>query len=187
MTTTHIAVLDLVCCTARYHPTEQPVEIPEPGGDGAAARLGELRDATGGFQVRVQGLPEEDEVARLVAAAYAEQQLFGAVEGGADVGVIGVADGGYVAGDADQARQFLYQFDWSRQPNGLTRSRYPSRVPQTIPYWSLHWVMSVYDYWLYTGDDIRGDLYEDGIVDFEDMRELADLWLYSCPHGWPLR
>jgi len=57
-----------------------------------------------------------------------------------------------VPGDASLARQFLYQFDWSRQPNGLTRSRYPSQVPQTIPYWSLHWVMSVRDYWRYTGD-----------------------------------
>ena len=42
-------------------------------------------------------------------------------------------------------------------------------------------------YWLYTGDDMAADLYEDGIVDFEDMRELADLWLFSCPHDWPLR
>ena len=58
----------------------------------------------------------------------------------------------YVPADASLARQFLYQFDWSRQSNGLTRSRYPSRVPQTIPYWSLHWVMAVRDYWDHTGD-----------------------------------
>ena len=57
-----------------------------------------------------------------------------------------------VAGDASLARQFLYQFDWSRRHDGLTRSRYPSRVPQIIPFWSLHWVMSVRDYWQYTGD-----------------------------------
>jgi len=42
-------------------------------------------------------------------------------------------------------------------------------------------------YWLYTGDDIPADLYEDDIVDFEDVRELADLWLFSCPYEWPLR
>ncbi len=57
-----------------------------------------------------------------------------------------------VAGDASLARQFLYQFDWSRRYDGLIRSRYPSRVPQIIPFWSLHWVMSLRDYWEYTGD-----------------------------------
>jgi len=57
-----------------------------------------------------------------------------------------------VAGDASLARQWLYQFDWSRLPEGLTRSRYPSRVPQVIPLFSLHWVMGIHDYWMYTGD-----------------------------------
>jgi len=58
----------------------------------------------------------------------------------------------YVAADASLARQWLYQYDWSRTSDGLTRSRYPSRVPQTIPFWSLHWVMAVRDYWQHTGD-----------------------------------
>jgi len=42
-------------------------------------------------------------------------------------------------------------------------------------------------YWLYTGSDMPADLYEDNMVNFEDMRELADLWLFSCPYEWPLR
>ena len=42
-------------------------------------------------------------------------------------------------------------------------------------------------YWLYTGSDIPADLYEDDMVNFEDMREFADLWLFSCPYEWPLR
>lgn len=58
----------------------------------------------------------------------------------------------YVPADASLARQWLYQFDWSRTSDGLTRSRYPSRVPQTIPFWSLHWVMAVRDYWQHTAD-----------------------------------
>jgi len=57
-----------------------------------------------------------------------------------------------VAGDASLGRQWLYHFDWSRTPEGLTRSRYPSRVPQTIPLFSLHWVMGIHDYWMHTGD-----------------------------------
>jgi hypothetical protein len=58
----------------------------------------------------------------------------------------------YVAGDASLARQWLYQYDWSRTSDGLTRSRYPASVPQTIPFWSLHWAMAVRDYWQHTGD-----------------------------------
>jgi alpha-L-rhamnosidase len=58
----------------------------------------------------------------------------------------------YTAGESALARQFLHQFDWSRGADGLTRSRYPSRIPQTIPYWSLHWVLAVADYWQITGD-----------------------------------
>jgi len=57
-----------------------------------------------------------------------------------------------VAADASLARQWLVQFDWSRLPEGLTRSRYPSRVPQIIPLFSLHWVMAIHDYWMHTGD-----------------------------------
>jgi len=103
----------------------------------------------------------------------------------------------YVAGDASLAKQFLYHFDWSRQSSGLTRSRYPSRVPQTIPYWSLHWVMSVYDYWIFTGDlttlkslipgisSVMG--YFLGRVDEGDLVRKLDGWLVAdwCPTWKP--
>lgn len=85
--------------------------------------------------------------------------------------------GYYVPADATLARQFLYQFDWSRQPNGLTRSRYPSRVPQTIPYWSLHWAMSVRDYYLHTGDlETVGNLLAGvlAVIDYHDRRTTAE-------------
>lgn len=101
-----------------------------------------------------------------------------------------------VAGDASLARQFLMQFDWSRQPNGLTRSRYPSQIPQTIPYWSLHWILSVRDYWMYTGDrETVADLFP-GVRATLDyfMRKIGpegtvgrlDGWLVAdwCPE-WP--
>jgi hypothetical protein len=55
-------------------------------------------------------------------------------------------------GDYALSRQALYQFDWSRLPEGLTQSRYPSRLLQVIPSWSLHWITSVRDYVYCSGD-----------------------------------
>jgi glycogen debranching enzyme len=48
----------------------------------------------------------------------------------------------------------LYQFDWSRLPDGLTQSRYPSRLLQVIPAWSIHWITSIKDYLYCTGDRV---------------------------------
>jgi len=59
---------------------------------------------------------------------------------------------GYVSGDWRLARQAVRHFDWSRGDDGLTASRYPSRVPQYIPSWSLLWCAMVRDYWFHTGD-----------------------------------
>jgi hypothetical protein len=55
-------------------------------------------------------------------------------------------------GDGRLARQALYQFDWSRLPDGITHSRYPSRFMQAIPSWSLHWVSLAFDYLRISGD-----------------------------------
>lgn len=57
-----------------------------------------------------------------------------------------------VAGDYRLARQALLHFDWSRLPEGLTQSRYPSRLRQVIPSWSLHWITMVRDYLYCSGD-----------------------------------
>lgn len=57
-----------------------------------------------------------------------------------------------VAGDDRLARQALTAFDDSRSPDGLTRSRYPSALPQTIPPFSLLWVGMLHDYWMYRPD-----------------------------------
>jgi hypothetical protein len=57
-----------------------------------------------------------------------------------------------VAGDDRLARQAIEAFDQSRIPDGITRSRYPSSLPQTIPTFSLLWVGMVHDYWLYRPD-----------------------------------
>ena len=49
-------------------------------------------------------------------------------------------------------RKVLQLFDWSRLPEGLTQSRYPSRIRQMIPPFSLWWVAMVSDYLLWRGD-----------------------------------
>jgi hypothetical protein len=59
---------------------------------------------------------------------------------------------GYGSGDWQLARQGLLQFSWSRGNEGLTQSRYPSRVPQYIPAFSLLWIIAVREYWWHTGD-----------------------------------
>ena len=57
-----------------------------------------------------------------------------------------------VSGDYRLSRQALYHFDWSRVPDGLTQSRYPSRLVQVIPSWSLHWITNTRDYTYCSGD-----------------------------------
>lgn len=56
------------------------------------------------------------------------------------------------SGDYRLSKQALLQFDWSRLPDGLTQSRFPSRLLQVIPSWSLHWITAVRDYGLCSGD-----------------------------------
>ena len=57
-----------------------------------------------------------------------------------------------VAGDDRLARQALAAFNDSRIPEGITRSRYPSSLPQTIPTFSLLWIGMLHDYWMYRPD-----------------------------------
>ncbi|MDR3726458.1 MAG: alpha-L-rhamnosidase C-terminal domain-containing protein [Terracidiphilus sp.] len=57
-----------------------------------------------------------------------------------------------VAGDDRLAVQALQAFDQSRTPEGITRSRYPSSLPQSIPTFSLLYVGMVHDYWMYRPD-----------------------------------
>jgi len=57
-----------------------------------------------------------------------------------------------VTGDDRLARQALEAFDNSRTADGITRSRYPSSMPQFIPPFSLLWIGMVHDYWMYRPD-----------------------------------
>jgi hypothetical protein len=57
-----------------------------------------------------------------------------------------------MAGDDRLGRQAITAFDQSRIPEGITRSRYPSNLPQNIPTFSLLWIGMLHDYWMYRPD-----------------------------------
>jgi alpha-L-rhamnosidase len=57
-----------------------------------------------------------------------------------------------VGGDDRLARQALRAFNDSRIPEGITRSRYPSNLPQSIPTFSLLYIDMLHDYWMYRPD-----------------------------------
>jgi len=57
-----------------------------------------------------------------------------------------------VANDDRLGRQALGAFNNSRIPEGITRSRYPSSLPQNIPTFSLLYVGMLHDWWMYRPD-----------------------------------
>ena len=59
----------------------------------------------------------------------------------------------YTVADDDRLGRAGHQaFDDSRIPEGITRSRYPSSLPQNIPTFSLLWIGMVHDCWMYRPD-----------------------------------
>ncbi|WP_158750341.1 alpha-L-rhamnosidase C-terminal domain-containing protein [Acidobacterium sp. S8] len=58
-----------------------------------------------------------------------------------------------MTGDSRLARQAITNIESSIVPEGLTQSRYPSRLPQFIPPFSLLWVDMLHDYWMYVNDE----------------------------------
>ena len=58
----------------------------------------------------------------------------------------------YVTGDDRLLRQAIEHFDYSRIPEGLTASRYPSALTQIIPPFSLIYVAMVHDYMMHRND-----------------------------------
>jgi alpha-L-rhamnosidase len=58
----------------------------------------------------------------------------------------------YNSGDARLMRNAIDQINDSRQSDGATMSRYPTRMEQYIPGFSLWWIAMVHDYWWYVDD-----------------------------------
>jgi len=59
----------------------------------------------------------------------------------------------YLTEDDRLVRNAIQQFSDSRIPEGLTASRYPSRIDQIIPPYSLFWIAMIHDYWMLRRDD----------------------------------
>lgn len=58
-------------------------------------------------------------------------------------------------GDTRLGARAVRLFDWSRLPDGLTTSRYPSNLEQVIPPFSLIWILMVEDLWRYAPGEAR--------------------------------
>jgi hypothetical protein len=90
-----------------------------------------------------------------------------------------------VAGDDRLARQALRAFNDSRIPEGITRSRYPSSLPQSIPTFSLIYVDMLHDSWMYRPDPdgfVRGLVPGTrGILDWFAGYEQPDGLLHEVP------
>jgi len=56
------------------------------------------------------------------------------------------------SGDDRLVKNAIEQIDNSRQPEGVTLSRYPTQMPQLIPPFSLWWIGMLHDYWMYGRD-----------------------------------
>ncbi|RYD95558.1 MAG: hypothetical protein EOP54_15595 [Sphingobacteriales bacterium] len=59
----------------------------------------------------------------------------------------------YNSGDDKLIRNALNNMDNSRQPEGVTLSRHPSKTPQYIPTFSLWYLGMLHDYWMYGKDE----------------------------------
>lgn len=59
----------------------------------------------------------------------------------------------HVSGDDRLMRNALQQYNYSRVPEGLTQSRYPTDQVQMIPPFALYWVDMIHDYHTFRQDD----------------------------------
>lgn len=83
-------------------------------------------------------------------------------------------------------RKAITMFDWSRRNTGFTQSRYPSRVCQIIPPFSLWWVAMVHDYWMWRGDP---DFVKERLAGVRSVLEAFRVLvgadgLMGAPRGW---
>src|SRR5690348_941132 len=71
----------------------------------------------------------------------------------------------YMTGDDRLAKNAIELLNESRIPEGITQSRYPSRLPQFIPPFSLFWIGMMHDLWWYHGDTTFLQQYLPGMRD----------------------
>jgi alpha-L-rhamnosidase len=78
-------------------------------------------------------------------------------------------------------RKAVLAFDWSRLGYGLTQSRYPSGIRQTIPGFSLFWIGMTHDYFFWSGD---ADLVRQRMP---GIREVLARWLQQVQADGAIR
>ena len=90
----------------------------------------------------------------------------------------------YNSGDARLMRNAIDLIGDSRISNGATASRYPSRLPQFIPSFSLWWIGMLHDYWWYVDDPAFVRAMQPGVRDvlsFFEARQKPDGTLGPLP------
>ena len=83
-------------------------------------------------------------------------------------------------------RKAISLFDWSRRNSGLTMARYPTRITQVIPPFSLWWVAMVHDYMMWRDDRAFVLDRMNGVRAVLDAfhRQINDDGLVVSPVGW---
>jgi len=57
-----------------------------------------------------------------------------------------------INGDTSMQLKAIHDYHTSMLPEGILQSRFPSKYPQVIPAFSLHWIFMLKDYYMETGD-----------------------------------
>jgi hypothetical protein len=92
-----------------------------------------------------------------------------------------------LSADTRMARRTIEDYHCSLTPEGMLQSRYPSRKPQIIPGFALHWFFMLQDYYRQTGDlDLvrRYRATMDVVLDWFDRR-IDQSGLFSSSEHWP--
>ncbi len=90
----------------------------------------------------------------------------------------------YMTGDTRLARNAIALLDDSRTAEGATESRWPTRLQQYIPPFSLWWIGMMHDYWMYANDPafVRGRLPGvRAVLSFFAAHQQAGGWLAGVP------
>ncbi len=90
------------------------------------------------------------------------------------------------AADDRLPRKAITLFDWSRHDSGLTSARYPTRITQVIPPFSLWWVAMVHDHMMWRDDPAFIRERMNGVRAVLDCfhAHLNDRGLMESPDGW---
>ena len=92
----------------------------------------------------------------------------------------------YNSADDRMVRNFLYLADISRNADGITKSRYPTTIPQYIQPYALSYIYALHDYMMYGGDvDYVMDLLPgaEQIIHYFQRYQMDDGRVKNLP-GW---